>query len=163
MLREFATTSYPRSRNDRTTPAPIPCEAPVTITVFCLPGTSSSVIFRKAAGTACEPDSSRFDFPAGFCLSLRKFSSGLLRRHVRRVPIRPFRVGLPARLPTGRIVGLAFALLVLAECGFRSAHRAGQIVCGRERRLRRIDAARRPMRDLLNDPRVAIGIFEGHV
>src|SRR5580692_3423841 len=36
MLREFATTLYPRSRNDWTTPAPIPCEAPVTITVFCL-------------------------------------------------------------------------------------------------------------------------------
>src|SRR5580692_6165630 len=36
MLREFATTLYPRSRNDRTTPAPMPCEAPVTMTVFCL-------------------------------------------------------------------------------------------------------------------------------
>src|ERR1700756_2401984 len=36
MLREFATTWYPRSRNDWTTPAPMPCEAPVTMTVFCL-------------------------------------------------------------------------------------------------------------------------------
>src|SRR5215510_11374056 len=36
MLREVATTLYPRSRNAWTTAAPMPCEAPVTMTVFLL-------------------------------------------------------------------------------------------------------------------------------
>src|SRR5580704_12415692 len=36
MLRELATTLYPRSTNDWTMPAPMPCEAPVTMAVFCL-------------------------------------------------------------------------------------------------------------------------------
>src|SRR6266403_6253184 len=35
-LRAVPTTSYPRARNAWTTPAPIPCDAPVTITVFRL-------------------------------------------------------------------------------------------------------------------------------
>src|ERR1700722_4542195 len=43
MLREFATTLYARSRNDWTTPAPMPCEAPVTMTVFCLLAISASL------------------------------------------------------------------------------------------------------------------------
>src|ERR1700726_1313416 len=43
MLREFATTLYPRPRNDWTTPAPMPCEAPVTMTVFCLLAISASL------------------------------------------------------------------------------------------------------------------------
>src|SRR5580698_9723180 len=36
MLRELATTRQPRFENASTIPAPIPCEAPVTITVFCM-------------------------------------------------------------------------------------------------------------------------------
>src|SRR5215470_16785110 len=34
ICREFATTLYPRFTNASTSPAPIPCEAPVTIAVF---------------------------------------------------------------------------------------------------------------------------------
>src|SRR5260370_38704776 len=33
-FRAVPTTSYPRARNARTIPAPIPCDAPVTITVL---------------------------------------------------------------------------------------------------------------------------------
>src|SRR5580700_2852780 len=36
IFREVATTEYPRSKNARTTAAPIPCEPPVTITVALL-------------------------------------------------------------------------------------------------------------------------------
>src|SRR5580692_9375535 len=43
MFREFATTLYPRSRNDWAAAAPIPCEAPVTMTVFCWLTTSASL------------------------------------------------------------------------------------------------------------------------
>jgi hypothetical protein len=35
-FRDVATTLYPRSTNAFTTPAPIPCEAPVTMAVFCV-------------------------------------------------------------------------------------------------------------------------------
>src|ERR1700675_2014011 len=43
MFREFATTLYPRSRNDWATPAPMPCEPPVTMTVFFLFAISASL------------------------------------------------------------------------------------------------------------------------
>src|SRR5882724_2579737 len=33
-FRAVPTTSYPRARNARTIPAPMPCDAPVTITVL---------------------------------------------------------------------------------------------------------------------------------
>src|SRR3954469_18290804 len=33
-FRAVATTLYPRARNGRTIPAPMPCDAPVTITVL---------------------------------------------------------------------------------------------------------------------------------
>src|SRR5437879_5047412 len=36
-FRELATTLKPRSTNAFTIPAPIPCDAPVTIAVFCRP------------------------------------------------------------------------------------------------------------------------------
>ena len=52
MLREFATTLYPRSRNDCATPAPMPCEAPVTITVFFLLAISASLAVVSKRETA---------------------------------------------------------------------------------------------------------------
>src|SRR5580704_12303377 len=47
MSRAFATTLYPRSRNDWATPAPMPCEAPVAMTVFCLLAISASLAVVK--------------------------------------------------------------------------------------------------------------------
>lgn len=55
---------------------------------------------------------------------------------------------------------LAVALLVLAVGGCRAPHRACQVVCGRKGHRRGIDAAGRSTRDFLDDPRVAVGIFE---
>src|SRR5882724_3313038 len=74
MLREFATTLYPRSRNDWTTPAPMPCEAPVTRTVFGLLAISASLAVGREERWQLGP-----------CL---------LARHVRCVPVRPVRVAL---------------------------------------------------------------------
>src|SRR5215831_14635850 len=50
-------------------------------------------------------------------------------------------------------------MLAVGTC--RAAHRACQIVCRGKGRCRRVDAARRPNRHLLEHPDVAVGIVEG--
>src|SRR5215469_4464051 len=80
--------------------------------------------------------------------SLRQFRPGLLRHHVRGVPVRPVRVPL------------SDALLVLPVGGLRTPERARQIACRREGRRRRIDATRQSRRELLEQPAVAIRIME---
>jgi hypothetical protein len=66
---------------------------------------------------------------------LRQFGAGLLRRHVRGVPVGPVRVALPG------------AFLVLAVGGFRTSQRACQFICGAERSHTRVDAPGKPRRD----------------
>src|SRR5580700_4198638 len=80
--------------------------------------------------------------------SLWRLGPDLFRRDVRCVPVRPVRVALPD------------ALLELAMGGCGAPNRARQIVCRRKGRRRGIDAASQPACDLLDDPRVTIGIFQ---
>src|SRR5271155_1057247 len=81
-------------------------------------------------------------------VSLRRLFAGLLRHHVRGVPIGPVLVALPG------------AFLVLAVGGLGTPKRARQVACGAERSRRGIDAPWKPGGDLLQQPAVAIGIAE---
>jgi hypothetical protein len=47
MFRELATTLYPRSRKALTTPAPIPCDPPVTIIVLFVFTTSELIVLLR--------------------------------------------------------------------------------------------------------------------
>src|SRR5271156_5682748 len=75
--------------------------------------------------------------------------SGLLRDHVRGVPVWPV------------WICCADALFVLAVGGRRAAKGAGQIGCGGEGGSGRGDASGGPSGDLLQEPAVAGGIAEG--
>jgi hypothetical protein len=79
----------------------------------------------------------------------RQLFAGLLRHHVRGVPVWPVFVALA----TG-------ALFVLAVRGRRTPKRARQIVRRREGRCRRVDAAGQARRDFLEQPAVAVRITE---
>src|ERR1700678_228510 len=79
-------------------------------------------------------------------VSLRRLFTGLLRHHEGSVPPGPVLVALPG------------ALLVLAVGGLRAPERARQIVRRSERSIAGIDAPRQPVRDLLQQPRVAIRV-----
>src|ERR1043166_2711203 len=80
---------------------------------------------------------------------LRCLRAGLLRHHVRRVPVGPVFVALPAG-----------ALFVLAVRDRRTAHCARQIVRRRKSRRRRVNATGQPRRQLLEQPAVAVRILE---
>ena len=63
MLREFATTLYPRSRNDRLRQLRMPCEPPVTMTVFCFQAAISASLavdelfkFRRSGNILVRPN-----------------------------------------------------------------------------------------------------------
>jgi hypothetical protein len=79
---------------------------------------------------------------------LRQLFAGLLRHHVRGVPVAPVRVALPG------------ALLVLAVGGLRTPERARQVACGAERSRGRVDASGQPRRDLPQQPAVAVWVAE---
>src|SRR5580765_2991774 len=81
--------------------------------------------------------------------SLRQLFAGLLRHHVRGVPIRPVLVALAA--------GAGFVLAVRLRC---AAHRVRQIFRRSEGRRCGVNAARQPRRQLLKQPAVAVRVFE---
>src|SRR4051812_45763360 len=54
IAREVPTTAYPALMKAAAMPAPMPCEAPVTIATFMRPGTSRRNAARRAAGHADE-------------------------------------------------------------------------------------------------------------
>src|SRR5580658_3293617 len=81
-------------------------------------------------------------------LSLRQLFAGLLRHHVRGVPLGPVLIALPG------------ALLVLAVGGRRTPERARQIVRRSVGSLAGIDAPRQPRCDLLQQPLVAVRVAE---
>src|SRR5271167_1365521 len=72
----------------------------------------------------------------------------LLRHHVLGVPVRPV------------LISLAESLLMLSVGSLRTPKRARQVACGAERSRSRVDAPRKPGRDLLQQPAVAVGITE---
>src|SRR5580704_17117036 len=76
MLREFATILYPRSRNDWTTPAPMPCEAPVTITVFCLLAISASLAVSCSLNSVVTGISTFGTIVFGLHRGVRDFGNG---------------------------------------------------------------------------------------
>ena len=84
-------------------------------------------------------------------VSLRQFFAGLLRHHVRSVPLGPVLVALPG------------SLLMLAVGCLRTPERARQIVRRSERSLTGIDAPRQPGCDLLQQLRVAVRVAERSV
>src|SRR5689334_10278897 len=84
--------------------------------------------------------------------SRRLILAGLLRRHVRRVPLGPVLIALAAE-----------ALLVLAVSLLGAAHRTGEVVRRGERRFVRVHAPREALRDFMQDERVAIGVAERRV
>jgi len=85
MFREFATTFYSRSRKALTRPAPMPCDPPVTITVFPAVAISKpfyspndycpkpvSEVVQEGRQTSHGKDDAKFCFPTyhasiGFC------------------------------------------------------------------------------------------------
>src|SRR5262247_2156891 len=73
----------------------------------------------------------------------------LLRRHVSCVPRWPVRISLTV------------VLLVFPVGGCRTPNGARQIVCRCKRGGRSVQAAGVPRRDLLDQPRVAVGIVKG--
>src|ERR1700722_15124887 len=98
----------------------MPCEAPVTMTVFCLLAISAS----SAVGwdqRRCSPGVCAHHYLQAKSRFLRQFGPCLLRRDVWWVPVWPVRI-------TQSVV-LSLALLVLAMGGCRTTHRARQIVC----------------------------------
>src|SRR5881398_2186522 len=67
-FRELATTLKPRSTNPFTIPAPIPCEAPVTMAVFRGPlivGVPSTKSWRQDAGERVHPPVNPAQNPRG--------------------------------------------------------------------------------------------------
>ena len=80
--------------------------------------------------------------------SRRQLRPGLLRHHVRGVPVGPV------------LIGVADALLMLAVRDRRAPHRARQVAHRRVRRLGRVDPAGQPGGDLLQQPGVAVGVAE---
>ena len=87
-------------------------------------------------------------FPLSSLQLRRQFPAGLLRHHVRGVPVGPVLVALPG------------ALLVLAVGGLRTPKRARQIACRGECRLGEVDPPGQPGRDLLQQPAVAVRVAE---
>src|SRR5580704_2662429 len=79
---------------------------------------------------------------------LRQLRPGLLRHHIFGVPVGPVRIGG------------ADELLVLAVRDRGTAHCVRQIVPRREGRRRRVYAAGQARGDLLEQPAIAVGIFE---
>src|SRR6185312_2011747 len=108
-----------------------------------LAGVVASSFFFVSACVA----SSRYLRRAPFRL-LGQWSAGLLRAHVRGVPLRPTIVAMPQ------------AFLVFAVGRLSTPKRVGQIGCRREGCRRGIDAARQPRHDLLKQPAVPIRIAE---
>src|SRR5579871_4220972 len=84
----------------------------------------------------------------GPSLLFRQLLAGLLAHHIFRVPVGPV------------LIPFAEELFVFAVGGFGAAKRTGQVLDGRERRRRRVDAARQTCGDLLEQPAVAVGIME---
>ncbi|MGC1297865.1 MAG: hypothetical protein WA869_22770 [Alloacidobacterium sp.] len=81
---------------------------------------------------------------------LRQLFARLLAHHVLGVPIWPVRVGLPD------------ALLVLDVRGRGASKCARQVVRRRKGRRRGVDATGQPLRDFLQQPAVAVWIYEGN-
>ena len=86
----------------------------------------------------------------GVCAHVGSSVPCLLRDHVGGVPVGPVHVVLAAH-----------PLLVLAVRDRRATHRVRQIGGRRERGLGGVDAAGKPLRDLLQQPLVAVGVAEG--
>src|SRR6185295_15971758 len=148
-FRTIARTALPcfKSSSARVRPAaPTRPAAPVTRMGFAIFYPLCVYLDRKPAGRFSSRRPSSDDYDA-VSRSLRQLSAGLLRRHVRGVPVRPVLVA-PA----------AGALLMLAVSGLRTTKRACQVVRRREGRRRRVEAAGHPRRDFLEQPAVAVGI-----
>src|SRR5713101_4697279 len=126
ILREFATTLYPRSRNDWTTPAPMPCEAPVTMTVFCLLAMSASLALVEMRDGGSVPVCSAAMYAA--------YESGQFGSRC------PLRFWYSPWAASARRSALA-----------RCAVDANAVS----------DAAGVPRCDLLDQPRITVGIIEG--
>ena len=80
---------------------------------------------------------------------MRQLGAGLFGDHVAGVPVRPV------------LVRFAAALLVLAVGDGGAAHGVGEVVDGRVAGVVRVDAPGQAGGDLLEQPRVAVGVAEG--